>query len=218
MIRHRACLSSLLLLALLGTLAAAQKPSLAEVAREARRKKALSTSKVWTNDDLRGRFPEIKRLRPSGNDDSLSPYAPTPLPVVEAMLRMADVQPGEMVFDLGSGDGRIVIMAAEKFGAHGVGIELDQKLAESSQRTVQAKGLKQQVRIFHANVLDVDLSPADVVTLYLTPEGIEKLRPHLERTLRPGTRVVSHRHRIRGWKLEKAERVGEWNLLFYVIR
>jgi predicted RNA methylase len=99
------------------------------------------------------------------------------------MLLVAEVQPGEVVIDVGSGDGRIVMMAAEAFGAKGIGIELDEGLVGISRSLVTARGLDDQVQIIHANALDVDLSPADVITLYLEVEGLKLLRPHLEHTL-----------------------------------
>ncbi len=192
-------LAALLLLALAWP-AAAQAQSLAELARESKKKKEESTRKVWTNDELGTAFPQIRLLGKAEKPISLGGYEPTPLPIVEAMLRLASVQPGEVVFDLGSGDGRIVIMAAEKFGARGVGIEIDEKLVEESRKAVEAKGLQDKVKIIHANVFDVDLRPADVVTLYVGPTILELLRAHMERTLRPGTRVVSHQYEIPGWR------------------
>ena len=134
------------------------------------------------------------------------------------MLAMAEVKPGETVYDLGSGDGRIVIMAAEEFGARGVGIELDADLVTQSRAAVAAKGLEDKVRILHADILKADLSPADVVTLYLEPGGIELLRPYLERTLKSGIRVVSHRHPIKGWTVERVVKPGEWRVYLYRVR
>ncbi len=197
--------SALLSLVLLGPLLA-EAQSLAEIARESKEKRKHSTRKVWTNDDLGPAFPEIKLLGPPRqHPPSLAPFKPTPMATVRRMLETANVQPGEMVFDIGSGDGRIVIMAAETFGARAVGIEIDPTLVAQSRRAVAARGLEDQVRIIQANALDVDLSPADVVTLYLIPEGLELLRPHLERTLRRGTRVVTYVYEIPGW-------TPDWNL------
>ena len=195
-------LAALLLLALVWP-AAAQAQSLAELARESKKKKEESTRKVWTNDELGTAFPQIRLLGKAEKPISLGGYEPTPLPIVEAMLRLAGVQPGDVVFDLGSGDGRIVIMAAEKFGARGVGIEIDEKLVEESRKTVEAKRLQDKVKILHANAFDVDLRPADVVTLYVGSTTLELLRAHMERTMRPGTRVVSHQYEIPGWRPEQ---------------
>lgn len=207
-------LAALLLLGLVFP-AAARAQSLGEVARESRKKKEESTRKVWTNDELGTAFPAVKLLGKAEKPISLGAYEPTPLPIVEAMLRLAGVQPGEVVFDLGSGDGRIVIMAAEKFGARGVGIEIDEKLAAESQRAVEAKGLEEKVKIIHANAFDVDLGPADVVTLYVAPTIMERLRAHMESTLRPGTRVVSHQFEIPGWRPEQVQDLGGFFLYLY---
>ena len=184
------------------------KQSLAEIAAEAKRKKQESTRPVVTNEEMPAAagFPGIQLLRQSANPPSLAPYEPTPMPLVEAMLELAEVQSDDVVFDIGSGDGRIVIAAAELFRARAVGIEIDSDLVARSRKTVEEKGLSEQVRIVHANALDVDLSPADVVTLYLTPDGLRLLRPHLEATLRSGTRVVCRTFEIDGWTPERIER------------
>ena len=184
------------------------KQSLAEIAAEAKRKKQESTRPVVTNEEMPAAagIPGIQLLRQSANPPSLAPYEPTPMPLVEAMLELAEVQSDDVVFDIGSGDGRIVIAAAELFRARAVGIEIDSDLVTRSRKTVEEKGLSEQVRIVHANALDVDLSPADVVTLYLTPDGLRLLRPHLEATLRSGTRVVCRTFEIDGWTPERIER------------
>ncbi|MEE9235758.1 MAG: class I SAM-dependent methyltransferase [Candidatus Acidoferrales bacterium] len=192
--------------------------SLAEIARESKRKKEQWTGKIWTNDDLGTVFPEIRVLGKNENVLNLGAFDGTPLPIVEAMLRLADVQPGEVVFDLGSGDGRIVILAAEEFGARGVGIEIDDELAAQSRRTVAEKGLEDQVKIIHANAFDVDLSLADVVTLYVAPTVMDRLREHLERALRPGTRVVSHQHEVTGWEPERVLDLDGFFLYLYRIQ
>ncbi|MGH9805549.1 MAG: SAM-dependent methyltransferase, partial [Candidatus Acidiferrales bacterium] len=153
------------------------------------------------NEDLRERLPELKLLRaPREHPPSLGPYVGSLQEKVRLMLQAARVKPGELVIDVGSGDGRIVILAAEGFGARAIGIELDAELVAHSRSLVAARGLDDRVNILHANALDVDISPADVVTLYLTPQGLTLLRPYLERTLRPGTRVVSNVFQIPGWK------------------
>ncbi|MGH2670216.1 MAG: SAM-dependent methyltransferase, partial [bacterium] len=143
---------------------------------------------------------------------------PTPMPVVEAMLELARVHEGDVVFDIGSGDGRIVIAAAELFGARGVGIEIDEELVERSRRTAAEKNLGNKVQIIHANALDVDLSPADVVTVYLTPNGLILLRPNLESMLRPGTRVVAHDFAVPDWTPAEEREVMGRTLYLYLIR
>jgi len=120
--------------------------------------------------------------------------------VVRRMLKLAQVKPGEIVYDLGCGDGRIVITAAREFGAYGVGIEIRRDLALKAMRAVEEAGLADRVKIINANLFDVDISDADVVTLYLTTSANLKVKPKLERELKPGARVVSHEYEIPGWE------------------
>lgn len=131
--------------------------------------------------------------------ENLAPYIPSPQEVVDRMLTAARVKPGETVYDLGSGDGRIIITAAQKFHAHAVGIELRGDLCKSTEARLKSLGLENQVKLIHGNLLKVDLSPADVVTLYLLTSSNERLRPNLEKYLKPGARVVSNDYEIRGW-------------------
>jgi ubiquinone/menaquinone biosynthesis C-methylase UbiE len=141
-----------------------------------------------------------------GSED-LGPYIPSPQIVVERMLEAARIKPGEMVYDLGSGDGRIVITAAQKFKANAVGIEISEVLCKSTLKKVNALGLASQVRIIHGNALKVDLSPADVVTLYLLTSSNVRLKPNLEKYLKPGARVVSLNFGMPGWKAARVETV-----------
>ena len=134
---------------------------------------------------------------------SLAPYVASPMSVVEKMLEYAELKPGELVYDLGCGDGRIVIMAAEKFGARGVGIELNPVLVKEARAKVESLGLSKSVSIIHSDIFNVDLSPADIITSYLTTSANEKVRPKLERELRHGTRFVTHNYRIPKWKVLK---------------
>jgi SAM-dependent methyltransferase len=121
------------------------------------------------------------------------------------MLRLAGAGPTDLVADLGSGDGRIVIAAARDFGARGLGIELDPGLVEKSRDNARAAKVADRVSFIHGNVLHADLSGASVVTLYLLPHLIDQLQPRLLDELRPGTRVVSHAFTMRGWKPDRAE-------------
>jgi predicted RNA methylase len=132
--------------------------------------------------------------------DVLAPSYPTPETVVDQMLTIAQLHAGEMVYDLGCGDGRIVITAAQKFKAHAVGIEIRRDIYEHTLATVAALGLSDQVKIVHGNALRYDLSPADVVTLYLLTSSNERLKPILVKDLKPTARVVSHDFEIVGWK------------------
>jgi ubiquinone/menaquinone biosynthesis C-methylase UbiE len=132
--------------------------------------------------------------------ENLAPYIPTPQVIVDKMLEAGRVKPGDMVYDLGSGDGRIVITAAQKFGARAVGVELSGDLCRMTTERVRALGLEDKVKIVHGNLLNVDLSPADVVTIYLLTSSNERVKPNLEKYLKPGSRVVSNDFEIRGWK------------------
>lgn len=144
--------------------------------------------------------PGDARAQRFSDRDTLAPVYPTPETVVDKMLTIAQVRPGEMVYDLGCGDGRIVIAAAQKFKAHAVGIEIRRDIYERTLATVASLGLSDQVKIVHGNALRYDLSPADVVTLYLLTSSNERLKPILEKDLKPSARVVSHDFEIRGWK------------------
>jgi SAM-dependent methyltransferase len=119
-------------------------------------------------------------------------YVPTPQNVVEAMLELAEVKANDVVYDLGSGDGRIVITAARKYGARGVGIEIDPALVKQATENAAAAGVSDRVRFVTQNVFAADVRDATVVTLYLLQSLNERLRPKLVRELKPGSRVVSH--------------------------
>jgi SAM-dependent methyltransferase len=130
-------------------------------------------------------------------------FVPTPEEVVEAMLRLADVGKDDVVYDLGSGDGRIPITAARRFGARGVGIDLDPKLVAQATRSAQDAGVGDRVRFIEGDIFEADISSATVVTLYLLSSINERLRPKLLKELRPGTRVVSHQFRMGDWQPER---------------
>ena len=132
----------------------------------------------------------------------IAPFVPSPAQVIEYMLRMADLKPGEVFFDLGAGDGRTVVMAAKSFGARSVGVELREDLAKKALGTIHESGLGDRITI-------VNLTSADVVFLYLTTSANEKIRPKLEHDLRKGVRVVSHDYEIVGWKPVKVENYCE---------
>lgn len=140
--------------------------------------------------------------------EKLAPYYPTPQIIVEKMLQLAGVKPGEKVFDLGSGDGRIVIMAAKKFGADATGVEMDEDLCKQSSARIKGLGLK-KARIVQGDLMKQDYSSANVLTVYLLPPAIEKLRPKLEKELKPGTRVVAHDFEFVGWTPEKTEHIDD---------
>ena len=133
------------------------------------------------------------------------PFVTTPLEVVERMLELGAVNKGDMVYDIGSGDGRIVIQAAKKYGAKGVGIEMDPSLVELARRNARQEGVEHLVEFRQGDALKADVSAATVVTLYMLPGFNQVLRPVLERQLKPGTRVVVHDYPIDPWKPVKWE-------------
>ena len=136
---------------------------------------------------------------------SLAPFVPTPLEVVERMLVLGEVNSSDTLYDLGSGDGRIVITAAQRFGARAVGVELDADLAKRAQARIKELYIADRAKVVVGDVMDVDLSEASVVTLYFLSASNMKLRPKLEDDLKPGTRVVSHDFQIFGWTPVKTE-------------
>jgi len=135
--------------------------------------------------------------------DADVPYLPTPYPVVDAMLQLADVRAGDVLYDLGAGDGRIVIAAARKYGIRAVGIELDARKVAEARANVARAGLAGRVEIRQGDVFDTDLREASVVTLFLFPEINERLLPKLRAELRPGARIVSHRFGLADWQPEQ---------------
>ena len=143
--------------------------------------------------------------------ENLGPNIPTPPSIVDRMLDMAHVKPGDMVYDLGSGDGRILIAAVQKYGARGVGIEIDPDLCEKARARIKSLGLEDKITIIHGSALRTDLRPADVVTMYFLTLSNERLRPSLEK-MRPGTRVVSFQFPIHGWKPLEAQIVNVSNV------
>lgn len=130
----------------------------------------------------------------------LAPFVPTPLPVVYMMLELAKIKETDVVYDLGCGDGRIVIAAAKRYGAHGVGIELDPSLIRAAQASAKVEGVERLVEFRKEDATKADIRKATVVALYLLPESNEILRDRLEQQLRPGSIVVSHNYRIPGWE------------------
>jgi len=132
--------------------------------------------------------------------EDLAPFVASPIPVVEKMLEMAGVTKDDVVYDLGCGDGRMLIVAAEKYGARGVGIDIDPKRIEESRVNAKLAGIGKRAKFVEGDAAKVDISRATVVTLYLLPESNELLRPKLEKELKKGTRVVSHNYRIPGWQ------------------
>jgi cyclopropane fatty-acyl-phospholipid synthase-like methyltransferase len=125
------------------------------------------------------------------------------------MLTLAEIKSGEILYDLGCGDGRVVITAAQDFGARGIGVEMREDLAKQAMGKVTELGLDGRVKIVHGDMFKLDLSQADVVTLYLTTSANDKVKPKLEAELKPGTRVISHDYEILGWRPVKIDNFCE---------
>lgn len=139
------------------------------------------------------------------------PYVPTAPSVVTKMLKVADLSEDDVVYDLGSGDGRIVIAAAKQFGARAVGVEIDPELVKEARAKAEAAGVSDRVTFRQGDLFDTDLSEATVVTLYLFPEINLKLRPKLLRELDPGDRIVSHDFGIGTWTPDRRVDAGFGN-------
>jgi cyclopropane fatty-acyl-phospholipid synthase-like methyltransferase len=140
--------------------------------------------------------------------DRLAPYVSSPVRVVDRMLELANIKPGETLYDLGCGDGRILIAAVEQYKVKAVGVEISPKLAAKAQASIARVGLQSQARVIPGDLLHVDFSGADVVAIYLSTQLNRELRPLLEKYLKPGARVVSHDYAIPGWKAAKVDRTG----------
>ena len=139
----------------------------------------------------------------------IAPFVPSPLSVIQRMLKLADLKAGEVLFDMGAGDGRTVMMAAKSFGARAVGVELREDLAKKALSSIHDNGLADRVTIVNGDMFNVNLSSADVVFLYLTTSANEKIKPKLEAELKKGVRVVSHDYEIVGWKPLKVDNFCE---------
>ena len=146
-----------------------------------------------------------------------APYVPTPVEVVEQMLRLAGVHKGDVVYDLGCGDGRIVIMAAEKFDATAVGVDINPELIRDARAKAERAGLSGRVRFVEGDLFETDIRPASVVTLYLLPGMTEKLKPKLLRDLKPGSRIVSFTFGIGDWKPGKAMDVNGRHIYLWIV-
>jgi SAM-dependent methyltransferase len=150
-------------------------------------------------------------LAASGDEKSpyIAPYVPTPQEVVDRMLELAEVRVGDVVYDLGSGDGRIVITAAARYGVKAVGFEISPALVKRSRDNIKEAGLEHLVEIREEDIRTVDLSPASVVTLYLYPGANLRLRSMIMRQLKPGSRVVSHQFTMGTWKPDRVDQITD---------
>ena len=148
--------------------------------------------------------------------DVPTPYIPSTRQNVDEMLRLARVQPGDVVYDLGSGDGRVVIAAARDWGARGVGIDIDAALVAQSRERARREGVAERVEFRHGDVFGADLSEATVVTMYLLTSLVERLQPKLLAELRPGTRIVAHDYGFADWKPDEHVQISK-NFYLYVV-
>ena len=148
-------------------------------------------------------------LAPAQNIEKLAPYYPTPETIVEKMLQLGGLKAGERMFDLGSGDGRIVIMAAQKFHAHATGVEMDKDLYKQSMEKIRKLGLEKSAHVINGDIFQQTYSSADLITVYLLPTSNDKIQPILEKQLKKGTRVVSHDFEFKQWQPEKVETIDD---------
>jgi SAM-dependent methyltransferase len=161
----------------------------------------LSAGRLLAQDDF---FPEV-------------PYVPTPPEVVDAMLKLARVKKGDLVYDLGCGDGRIVIAAAKKYGARGVGFDIDPERIAEATENAKKEGVTGQVQFVKKDLFEADLKEATVITMYLLPQVNLRLRPKLMAELKPGTRLVSHAFDMGDWKAEKEETIDGRRIYYWTI-
>ena len=139
----------------------------------------------------------------------VAPFVTTPHEVVSRMLELAEIKKGDILYDLGSGDGRIVLTAAKIFGIRAVGFEIDPVLVKDSRQIIKEAGMEELVEIREQDIRTIDFSPASVVTMYLYPAANLRLRPVLMRELKPGSRVISHDFGMGSWKPERVERLTD---------
>jgi cyclopropane fatty-acyl-phospholipid synthase-like methyltransferase len=137
------------------------------------------------------------------------PFVPTPIEVVDRMLELAEVKKGDVVYDLGSGDGRIVIRAAKKYGVRAVGFEMDSLLLDKAKKDAKAAGVSHLVEFRAEDALKADLSKTTVVTLYMLPWFNEAMKPSFKKYLKPGARIVAHDFGIEGWEPDKTIKLPE---------
>ena len=137
------------------------------------------------------------------SDAKIAPYFPTPQTIVDKMLQLGELKAGEKMYDLGSGDGRIVIMAARKYHADATGVELDDTLYKQSAQRIKTLGLESRARIVHGDLLQQDYSSYDLLTIYLLPVAIQKITPIFEKQLKKGARIVAHDFEFPQWTAAK---------------
>jgi cyclopropane fatty-acyl-phospholipid synthase-like methyltransferase len=146
-----------------------------------------------------------------------SPYVATPTPIVDAMLQLAQVKKSDVIYDLGCGDGRIVIEAAQKFGAHGVGVDNNPLRIQDAQKKAKRAGVSNLVEFRLGDLYNTDVKNATIVALYLLPDVNIRLRPKLRAELKPGARIVSHTFAMGNWKPKKKEVIDGEKIYLWVI-
>jgi len=154
-------------------------------------------------------------------EGKIVPYVPTPQEVVDRMLELAEVKKSDVVYDLGSGDGRIVVTAAKKYGVKAIGFEIDPERIKESHENIRKAGVGHLVEIRRQDIRTVDLSPATVLTMYLLPEVNLMIRPNIWKMMKPGSRVVSHDFDMGDWKPVKTEHIKDgssWDHTLYLWR
>jgi hypothetical protein len=152
-------------------------------------------------------------------EGKIVPYVPTPQEVVDRMLELAQVKKGDVVYDLGAGDGRIVVTAAKKYGVRAIGFEIDPQRIKESTENITKAGVGHLVEIRQQDIRTVDLSPASVLTMYLLPEVNLMIRPTIWKQMKPGSRVVSHDFDMGDWKPLKTENMKDssnWDHALYL--
>ena len=162
----------------------------------------------------------IAQAQDTGTESKkIVPYVPTPQEVVEQMLELAQVKKGDLVYDLGSGDGRIVVTAAKKYGVKAIGFEIDPERIKESKENIRKAGVGNLVEIREQDIRTVDLSPASVLTMYLLPEVNLMIRPNIWKQMKPSARVVSHDFDMGDWKPVKEVRIKDksgWDHTLYL--
>jgi len=152
-------------------------------------------------------------------EGKIVPYVPTPQEVVDRMLELAEVKKGDVVYDLGSGDGRIVVTAAKKYGVKAIGFEIDPQRIKESQENIKKAGVENLVEIRQQDIRTVDLAGASVLTMYLLPEVNLMIRPNIWKQMKPGSRVVSHDFDMGDWRPLKTEHIKDstsWEHMLYL--
>ena len=155
----------------------------------------------------------------SAQEGKIVPYVPTPQEVVERMLELAGVKKGDVVYDLGSGDGRIVVTAAKKYGVKAIGFEIDPQRIKESHENIKKAGVENLVEIRQQDIRTVDLSAASVLTMYLLPEVNLMIRPNIWKQMKAGSRIVSHDFDMAEWKPLKTEYIKDgssWDHTLYL--